>query len=147
MQVILLQDISRVGRKHDVVAVSDGHAHNYLIPRGLVVSATEENLKQQRAQKARANDKEAQTARAFTELLEKIGTTPVIMIASASEQGHLFKGLRAVDIVRALSDMTGISLSASAITLAKPIKELGEYPVMVTMGNQQRSVVIIVKGG
>lgn len=146
MKVILLQDIPRVGRKHEVLQVPNGHAQNYLIPRRLAVPATVQNLKRQSEKQAHSDAKRAMTESAFTQFLENVGTTPVTITVSANEHGHLFKGLHVGDIAQTFSDTAGITLSASAITLARPIKEVGTYPITVALGNQQGTVVLMVKG-
>ncbi len=145
MKVILLQDIARMGRKHDVKEVPDGHAHNYLIPRKLAVPATPQNLKRQHEHQARKEAEGAVAVASFAQFLTRAAAAPIIITASANEQGHLFKGLRAADIAKAIADATGISIEASAIELGRPIKEVGEHSILITRANQQGKVVIIVK--
>ncbi len=146
MKVILLQDIARMGRKYEVKQVPDGHAQNYLIPRKLVLPATPQNLKWQSEHAARRGAAEAETAELFTTFLAHADSVPIVISVVANEQGHLFKGLGAVDIAKELSHRTGIMLTPSAIELARPIKEVGAHEVVVAVGSKQSRVTIIVEG-
>ncbi len=144
MKVILLQDIARMGRKHEVKIVPDGHAQNYLIPRRLALVATAHNLKQYEEQKARSVVADTTRAEAFRQFLSMMATTPLSISAPANTQGNLFKGLRATDIAIALSARADMPILASALDLAQPIKTIGEHSVGVRMGDQQGTVVISV---
>jgi large subunit ribosomal protein L9 len=146
MKVILLQDIARMGRKHEVKQVPDGHAQNYLIPRKLALAATPQNLKWQSEHVARREAKEAMSAEAFTKFLTQVSKAPIVVMAAANEQGHLFKGLRAVDIAEALTDATGMMIASSAIELSRPIKEVGEHEITVTVGDQHGKAILSVQG-
>lgn len=145
MQVILLQDIARVGRKHEVKQVPDGHAQNYLIPRKLAVVATAQNLKWQSQQTVRRETQDSMTSELATKFFAQVGAVPISITAHANEHGHLFKGIHAEDIARALSDTTGTTIDASAVELERPIKEAGEHSLFITLGNQRKSILITVK--
>jgi large subunit ribosomal protein L9 len=145
MKVILLQDIARTGRKHEVKEVPDGHAHNYLIPRKLALSATPQNLKYHSEHRARMEAQTTKAAAAFAKVLEDVRTAPVVMTVPANEQGNLFKGLRATDIASAIAAATGVTIPASAIELRQPIKEVGEHFVPLTVGGRQENILISVR--
>lgn len=145
MKIILLQDIARTGRKHEVKDVSDGHAQNYLIPRKLAAPATAENLKRQKEHTARMEAKAARDATSFAAFLAQSKVSPVVIAAFANEQGHLFKGLRAADIAHSLTIAADMTIPANAIALERPIKDVGEYSVTVALGGTKGTVPISVK--
>jgi large subunit ribosomal protein L9 len=145
MKVILLQDVARVGRKHEILEVPDGHAHNYLIPRKLAALATRGNVKWQETRDARMETASSAAAKAFGVFLARIGETPVVIAAAANERGHLFKGLRAADVAKALSDASGVTIAPAAIALEVPIKDVGEYPVAVSALGREGTVSISVQ--
>ena len=144
MQVILLQDVARVGRKYDIKKVPDGHARNYLIPRKLALPATRQTIEAQEAAQARRSAQHAHAAEQFARFLERVGAQPVVITAAANKQGHLFKGLRAEDIASALSAQSGLMFAASAIELDRPIKEVGERSVVVRVGEQQGRIPLLI---
>ena len=145
MKVILLRDIPGVGHKSDVKDVPDGHARNYLIPRELALVATAHNLTQVRARNARADAQQTHTAEIFAQFLADASSSPIVITIAANEHGHLFKGVGATDIARACTDRSGIAFDSSAIDLARPIKQVGEYVVSVKVGSAQGKVPVTIK--
>jgi large subunit ribosomal protein L9 len=145
MKVILLKDVARLGRKHEVKDVPDGHAQNYLLPRKLVEIATPQNLKRIEERASHIAEGNAAVAGKFKAFLDERAGAPIVIEAAANPKGGLFSGVRAVDVAAALSRESGIAFTASSVELPKPIKEAGEYTVSVTAGGVRMSVVINVK--
>ena len=147
MKVILLQDVARVGRKHEVKSVQDGHAHNYLIPRRLALPATPQNIAWQSGRVAQAEAQVARDAESFEQFLAQAGSAPSVIPAAANERGVLFQGLHAADIARALSTSAGVTLGADPIVLEQPLKTIGEHRITLRKGDRsgQVSVLIIAK--
>ncbi|MBI4086617.1 50S ribosomal protein L9 [Candidatus Kaiserbacteria bacterium] len=145
MKVILLADVARVGRKHELVEVPDGHAHNYLIPRKLALPATPQNLARQTEHNARVEAEAAAGESAFSALLERFKDAPLVINAPANDHGHLFKGLRAEDVAKEINASAGIALSPSAIALERPIKQIGEHTITVVSGGREGTIPIIVQ--
>ena len=147
MKVILLQDVARVGRKHEVKSVQDGHAHNYLIPQKLALPATPQNIARQNERAAQAEAQTARDAESFEEFLAQAGSAPSVIPAAANERGVLFQGLHAADIARALSTSAGVTLGADTIVLEQPLKTIGEHRITLRKGDRsgQVSVLIIAK--
>lgn len=145
MKVILLKDIPRLGRKHEVKDVPDGHAQNYLLPRKLVELATPQNLKRIEERASHIAEGTAAVAAQFKAFLDGRAGAPVVIEAAANPKGSLFSGLRAQDIATALSRESGMTFTANAVELSKPIKEAGEHTVSVTAGGMRAPVVINVK--
>ena len=129
MNVILREDIAGVGRRGDIVTVADGHARNYLLPRGLALVASAGAIQQansmRRARDLRvANDRaaahtvaEALTARSFT------------VKAKAGNEGRLFGSINAVEIAKAVLDQTGVTIDRKGVQLEAPLRQLGEHSV------------------
>lgn len=141
MKVILLQDVARLGRKYDVKEVSDGHAQNLLIPRGLAKAASADNLKQIDSLKAKiAADGEAQMA-TFLAALEKAEAGAIMHEAVANEIGHLFKGIK-VDDIAGIVNAAGVAFTPAQILQANPIKEVGEHTIAVAFGEKRGSFVL-----
>jgi large subunit ribosomal protein L9 len=132
MNVILREDIAGVGRRGDIVTVADGHARNYLLPRGLALVASAGAIQQansmRRARDLRvANDRaaahtvaEALTARSFT------------VKAKAGNEGRLFGSVTTTDIVSALTAQAGVTLDRKKI-VAQPIRTTGSHTALVRL--------------
>jgi large subunit ribosomal protein L9 len=132
VQIILNEDLANLGRPGDVVRVRAGYARNYLFPRKLAVEANPRNLRAFEHQKRLAMGKrEALRVKAMTEK-EKIEALHVAVAARAGEEGKLFGSVTNIDLERALHEQ-GFPVDRRRILLAEPIKQLGDYSVMVRL--------------
>ena len=132
MKVILLEDVSKVGRRGEVRDVSDGYARNFLIPKKLALGATAGNLKNLEHIKKQANAKaeraktDAETVRAQIEGLTYEERR------QASEEGKLFGSVTSQDLVDFLGKH-GVKVERRRLQLDEPIKTLGETSVPVRL--------------
>ncbi len=123
MQVILRNDVDGLGKRGDIVDVADGHARNFLLPKGKAIKASsgaiEQAAKMRRARDLRdASDREAAQTVAST-LVPK-----VITITAKAHEGKLFGSVNDGDVVAAVAEQTGIELDRKVIEIAEPIREL-----------------------
>lgn len=129
MQVILRNDVDGLGKRGDIVDVADGHARNYLLPKGHAMKATDGAVEQAaRMRRSRdlkhASDREAATTIAST-LVPKI----IQVAAKAGVEGKLFGSVTNSDIVAAIEEQTGIVLDRKVLHHDEQIKTLGEHVV------------------
>ena len=148
MKVILLEDVKKLGKKGDLVDVSDGYARNFLFPRNLAKEATEGSLKQLKQVKdaiAKKKQKELEQAK---ELAKVLSNTTVTLKVKAGEQGKLFGSVTSKDISEALKKQYNIEVDRRKIELQEPIKSLGSYKVDVKLapGVDAKLSVKIVEG-
>jgi large subunit ribosomal protein L9 len=133
MEVILLQDVNKLGQKDDIVHVKDGYGSNYLIPKGIAVAATRsakkmhaENLKQ-RAHKEEKIKAEAQ------EVANRLSDLKLVIGAKTSTSGKIFGSVNTIQISEALMDK-GFDIDRKSITLPEDqIKEIGKYKAVVKL--------------
>lgn len=146
MKVILLADLKKVGRKYDVVDVSDGHALNFLIPQKKAIAATGSKIKwAEEAKKSSISQKEVQ-ANLLAKNLDTLSKTEIEISGKVNDQGHLFAGIHEVDIAKALSEKTGLEIDQDFIKLEeKAIKEVGEHEIKVVAGEAETTFKLIVK--
>src|SRR3989344_7876387 len=140
MKIILLHDIAKVGKKYDVKNVSDGHALNLLIPKGLAVTANAGALK--RVEKLKLEDtahKKVQEDLLLMNLKAVEGTTLEIT-EKANEKGHLFAGIHKAEISERMKDDKHIDLLPDFIVLDKPIKEVGEYKIEIRVQDKKATL-------
>jgi large subunit ribosomal protein L9 len=132
MKVILLDDVTKVGRRGEVRDVSDGYARNFLIPKKLALSATAGNLKNLEHIK-RQQDAKADRIKADAEALRtKIEELVYEERRQASEEGKLFGSVTSQDVADFLGTR-GIPMDRKRITLDEPIKALGEHVVSMRL--------------
>lgn len=133
MKVILLEDVKALGKKGQVVNVSDGYARNLLLPKKLGVEATGKNMNDLKLQKAH-EDKVAQenldAAKAFAEELKDKQVTVDIKVG---EGGRTFGSISAKEIAEAAKAQLGYELDKKKLQLSAPIKELGTTMVPIKL--------------
>ncbi len=132
MKVILQQDVANLGRIGDIVRVRDGYARNFLVPRGLAVSADESNIRRLEHQKRVAAAVAARLLAEARALAERIGQTAVSIKVQAGEEGKLFGAVTNRDIVDALA-AEGVQVDRRHVELAEPIKQIGVFTVPVRL--------------
>jgi large subunit ribosomal protein L9 len=132
MEVILREEIGKLGRRGDVVKVASGYARNYLLPKRLAVAATEGNKKiveQERQAHLRRDAKEAADA---GELGKLLSSAEVTIAQKAGENDQLFGSVTATDISVAL-EKRGYTIDRRKVHLEDPIKTLGDFRVAVRL--------------
>ena len=132
MKVILLREIKKLGKEGDVVEVKDGYARNYLIPRGLVLLATKENvgrLEKIKKQRQKEEEKARNNALRLKEALNNISLT---LTVEAKENKEIYGSINEAHIVKALKE-EGIELERRQIVIDSPIDKLGAYNVTVKL--------------
>jgi large subunit ribosomal protein L9 len=140
MEVILLQDMGKLGTRGQVVKVADGYARNYLLPQKQAVAATPQNLKwleQQRVRFLKQEASEKADAADLAKLLEGVSVTET---RKAGEQGTLFGSVTAQDIADKLAAQ-GYKIDRRKIQLEHPLKVLGEYDVPVRLHREVTATV------
>ncbi|WZL73111.1 50S ribosomal protein L9 [Clostridiaceae bacterium 35-E11] len=131
MKVILLKDVKGLGKKGAIVEASDGHARNYLIPRGFAKEATAGGIKVVKMQKAAEEKKRQEELAEAKALADKISNLVVILKGKAGEGGKLFGSITTKDIAEGLAKQHGIKIDKRKIQMDNPIKTLGAIFVEV----------------
>lgn len=143
MRIILLQDISHLGKQYDIKEVADGYARNFLIPKGLAKPATKENLKWLEAQKEILNKKAEEDLRKTQEMASRLEGLELIIPIKIGEKGQLFESINAQKISEKLKEV-GFEIKKNQIDLKEPIKELGEFPVKVKFEHNLEAEIILI---
>lgn len=143
MDVILLENIDKIGTRGQVVKVADGYGRNYLLPKKLAVAATPQNRKwveQQRVRFLKLEAKEKADAADLGTLLEGVSVT---VIRKAGEKGNLFGSVTSLDVAEKLLAQ-GYHIDKRKIHLPTPIKVLGEYGVPVKLHREVTATVKVL---
>jgi len=132
MELILRDDVDKLGRRGDVVKVKDGYARNFLLPRGLGMPVTAANKamieKERRAHEARLAKEKAE----FESLAARIGGLRFVAPRKVGENDVLYGSVTAGDIAEFLKSK-GIEIDKRKVHLDEPIKHLGEHEVKVKL--------------
>jgi len=146
MEIILKEDIAKLGKSGDVVKVKDGYARNHLIPKGLVLEVTPENLKVIEAQRKLKAQKEEDEKKRAEELAQKLSTISCTVTMSAGEDDKLFGAVTNADIAQALQS-EGVTVDRKEIVLEEDIHKLGIYYAKVKLHAEvvQKVKVWVVK--
>lgn len=131
MKVIYLQDVKGSGKKGEVKNVADGYARNMLIPKGLAVEATPDNLSKLAGQQSSAQHKIDVEKQNASEAAAKIKDKKLIIKAKAGSNDRLFGSVTSAHIADALKDQLGVSVDKKKITLSTDIKNFGSYKATV----------------
>ncbi len=130
MQVLLRENVSRLGRRGEVVTVKNGYARNYLLPKGMAVEVRRGEAAAIEAEKKRLDRVALQEQMEAEERAERLKESSVTITAKANEEGHLFGSVGPAEIAEALSAEVA-PVEPSAVRLESHIKELGVYDVTV----------------
>ena len=144
MKVILQQDVKAQGKKGEMIEVSDGYARNFLLPRGLAVAATADNINVMKIkERARLKQIEVEKA-AAAETAKKLETAVVRITAKAGDNGKLFGSITSKEISEAVEAQLGLSIEKNRILPAEPIKSFGSYDVKCKLGHEISGVIHLV---
>lgn len=133
MKVILLEDVKSLGKKGDIVNVSDGYARNAIIPKKLGVEANAKNLNDLKLQKQHEAKVAQEIYEAAIELSKVVEEKKVIVKIKCGEGGKIFGAVSTKEIAAAAKEQTGLDLDKKKMQLADPIKALGTYEVPVKL--------------
>ena len=133
MKVILKEDVKGTGKKGEMVNVKDGYARNFLIPRGLAVEATTENINIMKARKQAENTKKEKEMAKAREMAEKLGKTTVVIKTKAGENGKLFGSITSKDISDKLKSDYKIDIDKKKFNMPEPIRTLGTCEVEIKL--------------
>ena len=129
MEVILLEDVKSLGKKGEIVKVSDGYARNYVLPKKLGVEATSKNLNELKLKKAneeKVAKQKLEEARAFAKVLEE---SSVELKMKSGEGGRTFGSISSKEIAQEAKKQLNFELDKKKIILDEPIKTLGVHIV------------------
>jgi large subunit ribosomal protein L9 len=143
MRVILLQDIENLGKKYDIKEVSDGYARNFLLKRGLVKPATKGILKWVELQKELAGKKAEKDLEKIQEEAGNIDGQEVVIQVKVGNDGQLFESIGTKRISEKLKEL-GFEVKRTQVNLAKPIKELGEFPIKIIFPHNLEAEIKII---
>lgn len=138
MEIILIQDVNKLGQKDDIVNVKDGYGRNYLIPRGFAVAATPSAKKMHAENLRQRSHKEEKIRVAAQEIAGKLEGVKLTVGAKTSSSGKIFGSVNTIQIAESLKEK-GFDIDRKNITLpVDQIKEVGVYKAVVKLHRDVR---------
>jgi large subunit ribosomal protein L9 len=132
IQVVLQQDVEKVGKSGDLVRVRPGFARNYLLPRELAVRATTAAVHRLEHEKAVALARDEKSKKEARDVADKLAALSIKIEQKAGDDGRLFGSVTAKDIEAAVKAL-GLAVDRKRIQLAEPIKTTGTYAIEVKL--------------
>jgi large subunit ribosomal protein L9 len=139
MQVILLEDVKTLGKKGQIVKVSDGYATNFVLPKKLGVEATPKNLNDLKVQQKRDEKAAAELLAQAQEFGKKVESVTVKVSMKGGEGGKVFGSVSSKEIATAAKQQFGFDIDKKKLQLAEPIKSFGVFEVPVKLHPQVTS--------
>lgn len=133
MQVILKEDVKKLGKKGDLVNVAEGYARNFLFPRNLAVEGSGGNLKSLKQEQAAAQKRQEREEGDAKKLAAKLQGASLKLAVKVGEGGRLFGSVTAKDIAVAIKQQLKLNVDKKKIELGDPLKTLGSHRVGVKL--------------
>lgn len=144
MKVILLEDVKTLGKKGEIVNVSDGYARNMLLPKKLGVEATPKNLNDLKLKKAHQQKLAQDNLEAAREFAKNLEGKEVVLTLKVGEGGKTFGSISAKEICDAAQEQIGMTLDKKKLQLESPIKSLGVTEVPLRLHPEVTGKVKVV---
>jgi len=141
MQIILQEDVDKLGMRGELVTVAEGYARNFLLPRKLGLEATPGNMKRLEKMRAAFAIKAAKEKEAADQVAAQMADVSLTLSRKAGDTDQLFGSVTSADIAEALATKN-FPVEKRKIVLAEPIKTIGEYEIPVKL---HREVTVTVK--
>jgi large subunit ribosomal protein L9 len=143
IRLVLVDDVTHVGKQGQVVEVKPGYARNYLLPNGLAVMPSEHNLRLMERYKVRVEQAREARKSDLKSLAEQIARTKSITIeANANESGDLYGSVGTQEISRGMRGKN-LLVEPAMIKLEEPLKHLGEWPVNISLGYDIDTQIVV----
>ena len=133
MKVVLLEDVKSLGKKGDIVEVSEGYARNFIIPKKKGVEANQENLNTLKLQKANEEKIAKEKLEAAKELAAKLNEASVSLTIKGGKDGRTFGSVSSKEIEEAIKSQLGLEIVKKKLVIAEPIKTFGNHEVKVKL--------------
>jgi large subunit ribosomal protein L9 len=133
VRIVLRSDMGGLGKRGDILEVSDGYARNYLLPKGYAIPANSGVESQANAMRRSRDLRDSRDREAAETVARKLVPQVIKVSARAGSEGKLFGSITSADVVDAVAAQTGVELDRRKLQLDEPIKSLGTHEVPVKL--------------
>lgn len=131
MKVVLLKDVKNVGKRDDILTVSDGYARNFLFPQKLAAEATPGALKEIQRKRAAQDAREAELLAEAKQKAEALKGKVIALEVKCGEKGRLYGSVTSAEVAEALEKQHGVKVDKRKIDIGEPIRETGIRTISV----------------
>lgn len=133
MEVILLQDVDKLGKEREMVKVRPGYARNYLIPRKLAVVADESQKKMLSERIKQEDRREEKMLKEIAKVVDLLKNTKYTIGAKTGTSGKIFGSVTTIQLAQAIKKQSGVTIDRKKITLPEDVSMLGEYKANIAL--------------
>ena len=144
MQIILLENIIKLGKIGDLVNVKNGYGRNFLLKTGKALRANKENIEIVGKKKEELNKKSNETKRIYKEIAEKINNKNLKFTKEAKENGELFGSIKPKEVSNAFLDILKTEVNPSQIDLKQEINKIGRYQISINLHSDVNATVNLI---
>ena len=144
MEVILLEDVKKLGKKGEIVNVSDGYARNYILKKNLGMEATGKNLNDHKLKQANADKLAAQNLADSKSFADEIEKESITLSMKIGEGGKAFGSISSKELAEAVKKQLGHDIDKKKIQLKEAIKALGTYEVPIKLHAQVTAALKVI---
>lgn len=145
MKVVLLQNVPKVGKKFDIVTVSDGFASNMLFPKKLAEPATPDKVAALEKRRKTAEAEAAVHAAELESAVKNLDGKRVTLTAKANDKGHLYKSITVTDVIEAIRAAHHTFLPKEAVRLDEHLKSTGEHSITLAAHTVKGTVTVDIQ--
>ena len=143
MQIILLENIMKLGKIGDQVEVKNGFGRNYLLRQGKALRASKENVEFVSKKKGELNKKNEEAKKQFKEIADKIQNKILKFNKESKENGELYGSIKPKEVSNAFKDVLKVEINPSQIDLGQEITQVGKYNIKVNFHAEVIAIVIL----
>jgi large subunit ribosomal protein L9 len=133
MEVILLQDVDKLGKESELVKVRPGYARNYLIPRKLAVVADDSQKKMLNERIKQEERREEKMLKEIAKVVDLLKNTKYTIGAKTGTSGKIFGSVTTIQLAQAIKKQSGVTIDRKKITLPEDVSMLGEYKANIAL--------------
>ena len=146
MQVILLENINKLGKIGDLVSVKNGYARNFLLKKNKALRANKENIELVNKKKDELNKKNNEAKKKFKEIAASINNKKLDFNKEAKENGDLFASVKPKELSSAFTEQLKSTINPSQIEISQEINKLGTYKIKINLHSEvSTNILVIVK--
>ncbi|HOO75237.1 MAG: 50S ribosomal protein L9 [Thermotogae bacterium] len=143
MKVLLIKDVAKIGKKGSIVEVSDGYGRNFLLPKGLAVTANEGEIKHIKDIKKIEDNKKEREKERNQKIVEELNKYKYDIKVNSGEKGKLFGSITSLDLIKRIKEVAGIEFDKKWFDEKINLKEVGSYRVKVKLSQGVKTEIIV----
>ena len=144
MQIILLENIAKLGKIGDLVEVKNGYARNFLLKKNKALRANKENIDLVNKNKSELNKKNAEIKNKFIEKANKIKNKKIKLFKAIKENGDLYASIKPKEISKLILDELKSDIEPSQIVIKKELNKIGQFEVDINLHSEVHTKIFII---